>query len=114
MSANVVVAGYLARDPELKTVGGDEKVANLSIPVKVKTRDGEETNWYSISFWGWAAETLQKYTRKGSFLVVHGRLTARAVGEKLYLDVRGTDFTFGPKPQEREQESDTASEDIPF
>lgn len=116
MSAVVNVAGYVAADPETKTVAG-KTVTNLSIPNNVKTKEGESTNWYRVTFWGKPGEVIANHVKKGAFLVVSGRLTVReyeAKGEKRYaLEVDASDFTFGPKPKDA-PEQPSGQDDIPF
>lgn len=117
MSAVVTVAGYVAADPETKTIGSGKNVTTLSIPSNVKTKEGETTNWYRVSFWGKPGEVIAAHVKKGAFLVVSGRLTVRdyeAKGEKRYaLEVDASDFTFGPKPKDAPEQS-SGQDDIPF
>lgn len=118
MSAVVTVAGYVAADPETKTVGTN-KVTSISIPMNIKGNKEETTNWYRISFWGKPADVIADHIRKGAFLVVTGSLKVRdyeAKGEKRYaLEVDAREFTFGPKPRADENApTGGGDEDMPF
>ena len=82
MSVNqVVILGRTGRDPEVR-MAGQNKVATFSLCTggKYKTNDGREiddTAWHSIVAWRNLAELAEKYIRKGSQILVIGRLTYR-------------------------------------
>lgn len=84
MSINTVyLLGRAGKDPEVRTVGqGNSKVATFSLCTggKYKTNDGREvddTAWHSIVAWRNLAELAEKYIRKGSQILVVGRLSYR-------------------------------------
>jgi single-strand DNA-binding protein len=69
----VVLAGYLVKDPELKTVGAkDTALANFTLAVQVK--DDQPTLFMNCVAWGKRAETIGKYVKKGSNLYIDGEL----------------------------------------
>lgn len=82
MSVNqVVILGRTGRDPEVR-MAGQNKVATFSLCTggKYKTNDGREiddTAWHNIVAWRNLADLAEKYIRKGSQLLVIGRLTYR-------------------------------------
>ena len=96
MSINTVyLLGRAGKDPEARTVGqGNSKVATFSLCTggKYKTNDGREvddTAWHSIVAWRNLADLAEKYIRKGSQVLVAGRLSYREYtdsnGNKKYV-----------------------------
>lgn len=79
MSLNSVnIMGNLTRDPELKFVPSGKSVCSLSIANnRVYTSKGEKTtevSYFDVEVWGTAAENCSKYLKKGSGVIVEGRL----------------------------------------
>lgn len=102
MSNSVVVSGYVG-NMEVKPVG-EHKKATFSLAVRnpgKKKGDEGETQWLHCEAWRRAADTLESYVGKGSYLVVEGKLktdTWEKDGEKrsrTYIDV--SDVDLGPK-----------------
>jgi single-strand DNA-binding protein len=82
MSANITLAGRLARDVEVKEFNG-KQVAKFSIAIGSKNKDGKEhTDWYQCSVWGKTGEFVAKYFAKGSWIMVSGDLRMRAYDNK--------------------------------
>ena len=68
----VCIAGYLGNKPELKLVGTERKeVSNFTVAVK---GCNNKTTWVKCTAWGKTALFIGTYLKKGSFVVVHGRL----------------------------------------
>lgn len=83
----VQLIGHVGQDPEIKTLEGDRKVANLTIATNevYKNEKGEkveETQWHRISAWGKTAEVIEKYVTKGKEIAVEGKLTHRSYEDK--------------------------------
>jgi len=75
----VVLAGNLTRDPEVRYAPSGDAVGDLHMAVnrKYRSRDGqdrEETCFVAVSVWGRQAETCGQYLRKGSPILIEGRL----------------------------------------
>ena len=73
--------GRVGKDPEVR-MAGQNKVATFSLCTggKYKTNDGREiddTAWHNIVAWRKLADLAEKNIRKGSQLLVIGRLTYR-------------------------------------
>lgn len=93
MKNKVQLIGNLGNDPELKEIGKGQHMVriNLATNERYKGTDGEWkeiTQWHPITAWGKQAERLAELTRKGTGLVVEGRLVHRnwetTSGEKRY------------------------------
>lgn len=84
MSVNkVILVGNVGRDPELRYVE-NRLVATMSLATTERaytTQSGaqipERTEWHTIVMWDKAAETAEKYIRKGCKLFVEGKLRTR-------------------------------------
>jgi len=108
MKNKVQLIGNLGGDPELKQVGNGQCLLRLSLATneRFKGADGEwkeDTQWHPIVAWGQRAERLATLVRKGTGLLVEGRLTHRTYetkeGEKRSItEVVMSDFQLiGPK-----------------
>lgn len=93
MKNKVQLIGNLGNDPELKNVGNGQAMLRLRLATneRYKGADGEwkeNTQWHPIVVWGKQAEKMATLVRKGSGLVVEGRLVQRSYeskeGEKRY------------------------------
>ena len=71
MINNVCIAGRAGRDPEMKEFNSGKILAELTMAIQ---RNKEETDWIDIKLWGKAAETAQKFIKKGMPFGVTGRL----------------------------------------
>lgn len=74
----VILIGNLTRDVELRHTQGGTAIAKFGMAINRKwSHDGEtkeSTCFVDLTAWGKAAETIQRYTKKGSPLFVEGRL----------------------------------------
>ncbi len=79
MSLNSVnIMGNLTRDPELKSTPSGKTVCSLSIANnRVYNKGSErvtEVSYFDVEVWGIVAENCSKYLKKGSGIIVEGRL----------------------------------------
>lgn len=77
-----IVVGHLGRDPEVRHLPSGDPVCNFSVAVteKYKAKDGEAkeaTTWYRVNAFGRLAEICGQYLRKGSPVMVTGKMQAR-------------------------------------
>lgn len=103
MSTQVTILGNTGRDPELRYTPQGTAVAEFSVASNSvrSTPKGQEkkTDWYKVTAYGKQAETLAKYLRKGSQILVRGKLRLSAwetrTGEpRVNADVTMQDFEF--------------------
>jgi single-strand DNA-binding protein len=106
----ITLVGNVGRDPELKEIG-NSKVVDVSIAVNEPARgqNPEKTEWYRVSFWDRKAEIIAQYVKKGSQMLVEGKLSVRTYfdnnsqKERYSLEVAGLDFVLlGNKTQGEE------------
>jgi single-strand DNA-binding protein len=75
---SVNIMGNLTRDPELKILSSGKSVCSLSIANnRVYTRNNEkvsEVSYFDVEVWGVVADNCTKFLKKGSGIIVEGRL----------------------------------------
>ncbi len=89
----VTLLGNLGDDPEVRTTAQGTSVATLRIATSesYKDRSGEWqeiTDWHRVILWDRLAETAEKYLKKGSKVLIEGRLKTRSYekdGETRYI-----------------------------
>ena len=79
MSANISILGNAGRDASLRYSEKGTAVANFPIASN-SFKNGPEgrvqvTHWFNVTAFGKTAETLAEYVKKGTYLLVHGRLS---------------------------------------
>jgi single-strand DNA-binding protein len=103
-----IVIGNLTRDPELKALPSGIKVCSFSLATNRvwKDKNGarqESADYHNVVVFGRQAETVAQYMKKGSSMLVEGRMQTRSwddknSGEKKYRTEIVADRTqFGPK-----------------
>ena len=80
MYQGVVIVGNLGKDPSMRYTPSGQAVTNLNVATsnQYTTASGErvkETTWWRVSVWGKSAENCNNYLRKGSKVLVEGRIT---------------------------------------
>ena len=82
----IVIQGRLTRDPELRRTGSGLAVASFSVAVERdfpdKTSGQRETDFIDCVAWREKGEFVSKYFKKGSMIVVSGRLQMRSWEDK--------------------------------
>ncbi len=103
-----IVIGNLTRDPELRSLPSGIKVCTFSLATNRVWKDKnnarqESTDYHNVVVFGRQAETVAQYMKKGSSILVEGRMQTRSwddktSGEKKYRTEIVADRTqFGPK-----------------
>lgn len=85
MSLNLVVLqGNVGQDPELRALESGVEVANFSVAMTERgytKKDGstvpDKTEWIEVNAWRGLATIVDKYVKKGSQILVQGKLTTR-------------------------------------
>ncbi len=106
----VFVAGNLARDPDVRNTVNKRVWARFSVAAGYRYRDqnGEYkdmVDYVPVVVWGNQAESCGKYLKKGSPVLIEGRITSRSYeandGSKRYVTEVNADnvFFFGSRGQ---------------
>lgn len=89
----VIIAGNLTRDPQVRFTQGGTAVAEIGLAInrswfdKASNSRKEETLFCDVTLWNRDAENAETYLRKGSSVLIEGRLQLdqwedRETGEK--------------------------------
>jgi single-strand DNA-binding protein len=81
MYHTIIIVGNLGRDPEMRYTPSGQAVTSFNVATnrQYTGSDGnmvKETIWFRISVWGKQAESCSQYLRKGSKVLIEGRLNA--------------------------------------
>lgn len=79
MYQKLTLIGNLGKDPEMRYTPTGQAVTNLSLATNRTWNDTsgqrvKETTWFRVTVWGKMAETCNQYLRKGSKVLIEGRL----------------------------------------
>jgi single-strand DNA-binding protein len=140
MYHTIILVGNLGRDPEMRYTPSGQAVTNFSVATnrQYTGSDGQvvkETIWFRISTWGKNAENCNQFLKRGSKVLVEGRLVpdANTGGPRIwnrqdgtpsasfevnaqtvrFLSTRGEDDSGGIPPGEPAGQNEDAG-DIPF
>lgn len=120
----VLVLGNLTRDPERRALPSGDAVTNLGIATnRYYTTGGEkkqETEFHNIVLFGKLAEIADQYLKKGSLVLIEGRLRTRSwesqdgqkryrteiVADKMQLGPKNVVQTPAPSPQINSRQED--------
>ena len=85
--SKAIIAGNLTRDPELRSTGSGTSVCSFSVAVNRVYRSADGENKEDVSFidcsaWGKLAEVISQYGKKGSGVLISGRLSQRSWEDK--------------------------------
>jgi single-strand DNA-binding protein len=135
-----LIIGNLTRDPELKSLPSGVQVTTFSVATNRvwKDRDGqkkEDSEFHNVVVFGRQAETSAQYLKKGSSVLVEGRLQTRSwesegtkkyrteiVADRVQFGLRGGATGQGTNTGDKSQKDDSIQypdeeinpDDIPF
>ena len=103
--SKAIITGNLTRDPELRTTPNGASVCSFSVAVNRTYRDAsgeqkEDVSFIDCSAWGKLGEMINQSAKKGSGVLVSGRLDQRswedkATGQKRSrVEIVAEDFNF--------------------
>ena len=118
--SKAIITGNLTRDPELRTTTGGTNVCSFAVAVNrnYKGADGEtkeDVSYIDCVAWGKLGEVIANYAKKGSSVLVSGRLSQRSFEGKdgvkrSRTEVVAEDFNFiGSNPASREGGSSSSA-----
>ncbi len=98
----VILAGYLGRDPEIRSTQDGKRIANLSVGTSETWKDKngerkERTEWHRVViFTDGLSQIAEKYLKKGSKVLVRGSLQTRKWTDKAGHDKYTTEVVLQP------------------
>lgn len=120
MANIIVISGYLAADPEIRTTNSGIMVASLRLAVRRKfSKDRDVSDFFNAEAWRGNAEFAEKYFYKGKPIEIEGHLEARSWTDKngskhegVRIVAERLNFSLGDKPKEEQRTADLAP-DVP-
>ncbi|MEI6289278.1 MAG: single-stranded DNA-binding protein [Chloroflexota bacterium] len=81
MYQTLILVGNVGKDPEMRYTPAGQPVTTFNVATnrQYTSNNGEtvkETIWFRVETWGKQAETCNQYVKKGSKVLVEGRLKA--------------------------------------
>lgn len=114
-----ICVGRLTKDPELQTTTSGKSLARFSVAVKrAYATDGQvECDFFNCVVWGAFAETCNKYLKKGSKVIVEGKLNTRTYesndgAKKLIYEINATNVEFLSNTKTSGQENKENEEEV--
>lgn len=124
--SKAIITGNLTRDPELRTTPNGSNVCSFSVAVNRTYRDAsgeqkEDVSFIDCSAWGKLGEMINQYAKKGTGVLVSGRLDQRSwedktTGQKrsrVEIVVEDFNFTGAARDNNGSSSDDSNSTDAP-
>ena len=118
---NVVLAGNITRDPELRNTPGGTSVTDIGVAVNEHWTDNEgnkqeKAHFFDVTVWGKQAESVCQYLKKGDLVAVEGSLrqdrwTDTDGKNRSRVIVTAERVQFGPKRSKSNPGSDAAADE---
>jgi len=116
----VFILGRLTADPQLRATSTGTPVGSFSIATNRVWNDKngmkqEETEYHNVVVWGKQAEIANQFLRKGSLVLIEGRLRTRTWQDKQGQDRRTTEIIcerlqLGPRSMNQIKNTNFSSE----
>jgi single-strand DNA-binding protein len=97
MYHTIIIVGNVGKDPEMRYTPSGQAVTSFSVATSRQYTAGngeqvKETIWFRVSTWGKTAEACNQYVKKGSKVLIEGRLTPDKTtgGPKIWTKQDGT------------------------
>ncbi len=129
MFHTILIVGNVGRDPEMRYTPSGQAVTNFSVACNSQYTNGQgetvkETIWFRVTTWGKQAEICSQYVKKGSKVLVEGKLkpdpttgnpkiyeTKNGHGASYEITAASVRFLSSRNEQQNEQQIE---EDLPF
>lgn len=114
----VFLMGRLTRDPEMRTITGENYTAvaryTLAVDRRFKREGQPEADFFNCTSFGKQAEFVEKYLKKGTKVVVIGRLQQNNYtnknGDKVYtIDIVAEEIEFAESKRATESSSQSTT-----
>lgn len=98
----ILIAGHLGADPEVRFTSGGQKVTTLRVACNSRKSGKDETIWWKVTAWGEQFDKLISYLKKGSPLMVSGELskpeifTDREGKPQISMNITANNIMFSP------------------
>lgn len=124
MYHKITITGNLGRDPEMKYLSDGKAVTSFTVAVTDGFGDKKKTIWVKVSVWGKPAENANQYLRKGSTVLVEGKLvtdesgnprtyTAKDGTTRASFEVNASEIVYLSKAEKNEEQQQPTSATAP-
>jgi len=103
----VFLIGRLTNDPQLRSTQGGQPISTFSVAtnrtwINKAGQKQDEAQFHNVVVWGKQAEIVSRFLKKGSTVMVEGRIQSRAFVDKTGQNRTVTEivcerFQFGPR-----------------
>ena len=129
--SKAIIIGNITKDPELRAISSGSQVCSFSVAVNRSYKGNDGSDKESVSFinctaWGRVAEIISEYGKKGTGIMVCGRLEQRSYeakdgSKRSTTEIVVEDFNFlggrdggsSYSSEGAQEEADIAPDDIP-
>ncbi len=119
----VFLVGRLTKDPEVRTTSSGQMVCSFGLATNrvwnnQNKEKQEQTEFHNIVLWQRLAEIASQYLKKGSMVLIEGRIQTRSwddqSGVKKYkTEIVAENIQMGPKAANSPKTSEPKEEEIP-
>ena len=114
----VILSGNMTRDVEVRYTQGGKAYARFGIAVNRPYSKDKAVDFFNVTAWDKTAEFLSKYCKKGSRLLIDGRLQTSKYTNKDGVEVQSVEvivenFEFAGNPK-KDTGSQPDDDDTPF
>ncbi len=128
----VFIVGNLTRDPELRQTASGQAVCSFGVATNRVFTDGagqrqQQTEFHNVVAWARLGEIVHQYLRKGSLILVEGRIQTRnwqdpqgqqryrteVIAERIQLGPRGSGGGTPEYDAERQRETPRRDQHVP-
>jgi single-strand DNA-binding protein len=104
-NVSVEIIGRLGQDPDVKNVGDNKSVANLSVAVNEFYNKKEVTTWHQVVFWGASSELIERHLKCGDLVRIKANLSYKEIPDSIdrAAILTGTEFTVLAKAFSKEE-----------
>lgn len=98
----MVIAGHLGADPEVRFTSSGQKVTTLRVAARVRRSGKDDTIWWKVTIWGEQFDKMIPYFKKGSPIIVVGELnkpeifTDREERPQVSMSITAHNIMFSP------------------
>lgn len=112
----IIVLGRLTKDPEFSKTSNEKDMVKFSIANNTGWGEYQKTNFFNCVMFGKRASTINEHFKKGSQILVEGKMEMNKHEGKIYYSIMITDFYFTGKKGKSEGPAEAPSDeaDIPF
>lgn len=128
MYHKIIIAGNIGKDPDMRYAHNGQPVTSFNVATNRNYTDAngqqiKETVWFKVNVWGKQAESTHNYLKKGSKVLVEGRLIADETGNpRIYKRSDGSSgasfevsaSTVRFLSDKGEQDTATPEDELPF